>query len=121
MVNKSEKQKLIKMLEESIKQKTKDGWSEDIGAGIIAEDIMGVIHNSDGSITITAFDRNRNMKIEDLNLRETKEVLKFLENEDIFNMMRKNKPISFRITADDFERVITLYDFLVPVEQIDSL
>jgi hypothetical protein len=112
MVNKSEKDKLIKLLEESIKQKIKDGWSEDIGAGFIAEDIIGAMLNTDGSITLGMLANNQNLKIEDLNLRETKELLKFLENEDIINMMRKNKPVSFRVTEDDFERVIRLLDLL---------
>jgi len=71
-------------------EKIKHNWSRDIGAGFIKEDIEDVMLRSDGSIAIMftwnkpspkafALGNYQNFKVSELNLRETEEAIKFLE------------------------------------------
>lgn len=77
----SEKTELLKALRNSRTLKIKAGWSREVGAGFIKEDIAEI--SKDGkNINITLLN-NYTMEVEtkDLNLRETEEAIKFLENE----------------------------------------
>jgi hypothetical protein len=75
----SDRSRLLRMLRASAAQKQKRGWSREIGAGFIVEDIIDIettlskkllFHFSWGDQAITP---------RDLNLRETEEAIKFLE------------------------------------------
>lgn len=77
----SEKTELLKALRNSRTLKIKAGWSREVGAGFIKEDIAEI--SKDGkNIKITLLN-NYTMEVEtkDLNLRETEEAITFLENE----------------------------------------
>ena len=71
----------MKALRNSRTLKIKAGWSREVGAGFIKEDIAEI--SKDGkNIKITLLN-NYTMEVEtkDLNLRETEEAITFLENE----------------------------------------
>ncbi len=76
---KSEETHMLKALRMSRALKEKAGWSREIGAGFIAEDItdMKIV---DKDIHFTFSWGEQTIAIKDLNLRETEEAIKFLED-----------------------------------------
>jgi len=105
---KSEKTRLLKILRMSIRQKEKKGWSENIGAGFIADDLKEVRLDDDKNITLISAGFKQTLKVSDLNLRETKELLRFIENEEFFKDKMLAKPIAFRISDEDYDKVIDI-------------
>ena len=86
----TQKTMLLKILRMSRFMKIKKGWSREIGAGFIKEDIkrIGLDHTDKGKSIITiayAGDSYIAVEPKELNLRETEEAIKFLENDLIFN------------------------------------
>ena len=78
----SDRTKLLKMLRASLTMKKKKGWSRDVGAGFIAEDIKSVILNPDKTVTIKShygLHHNPRYSMWSLNLRETEELLRYVE------------------------------------------
>jgi hypothetical protein len=71
--------------------KVKAGWSREGGAGFIMEDIREVRLNADRTLTIMIGGENETektwlkwtVKTADLNLRETEELIKYLEKRQI--------------------------------------
>lgn len=77
---KDDKTKMLRMLRNSRTLKVKYGWSRNIGAGFIKDDIKTVHLNSDKTFTIHFnFLHTQTFTTGDLNLRETDEVIKYLE------------------------------------------
>jgi hypothetical protein len=75
---KSERTHLIKAIKQSLSVKKKAGWSRDTGPGFICEDILSVrLEGKNIQITTSAF--KMSTPSSEFNLRETKEILKFLE------------------------------------------
>jgi len=105
---KSEKTRLLKILRMSIRQKKKKGWSENIGVGFIADDLKEVKLDDDKNITLISEGFKQTLKVSDLNLRETKELLKFVENEEFYKDKMLSKPIAFRISDEDYDKVIDI-------------
>lgn len=79
MAYKSEETQMLKALRMSRALKEKAGWSREMGAGFIAEDIteMKIVGKD---IHFTFGWGEQTIAIKDLNLRETEESIKFLEN-----------------------------------------
>ncbi|MGQ9642111.1 MAG: hypothetical protein ACUVUF_08370 [Candidatus Bathycorpusculaceae bacterium] len=71
--------------------KVKAGWSRNVAAGFIMEDVRDVHLNADKSLTIMVAGENETekawlkwtVKTADLNLRETEELIKYLEKRQI--------------------------------------
>jgi hypothetical protein len=77
---KNEATKMLRMLRNSRALKIKHGWSREMGAGFIKDDIKSMKLNADNTITITFhFDHIQTFKTSDLNLRETEEAIKYLK------------------------------------------
>jgi len=77
---KSGKSQLLKKLKASLAIKKRKGWSSEIGAGFVAADINDCWLNSDGTITLILFgDTAHIVKVKQLNLRETEELIKWLD------------------------------------------
>lgn len=78
---KDEKTRILRMLRNSRTLKQKNKWSREAGAGFIAEDIQNIWLFDDEHKTLGfRFPwRCQYFKTGDLNLRETEEVIKFLE------------------------------------------
>ena len=76
---KNDRTKLLRMLRNSKTLKEKNGWSREMGAGFIKEDIKSLKLGSDKTITVTAESFTLTGKTGDFNLRETEEMMKFLE------------------------------------------
>ena len=82
---------MLQQLRNSRALKVKAGWSREGGAGFIMEDIRGVHLNPDKTITILTGGENETEKtwlpltvsVGQLNLRETEEVIKYLEKRKI--------------------------------------
>lgn len=85
VINKSDKRKLLKLLEGSKQKKIAKGWSREAGAGFIKEDVKEVQFNpSSKRITLYLYDEppygHRQTFMEsDLNLRETEELISYLK------------------------------------------
>lgn len=77
----SDKTKMLRALRNSKTLKEKFGWSRKIGAGFIAEDITDVVLNADKSITVITEAFNLTQKPGEFNLRETEELIKWLEKQ----------------------------------------
>jgi len=80
---KSHYSKALKMLRSSLSNKKKYKWSGKTGAGFIEEDIKEVLISGRNMLYIF-FKYNGVFVVRphDLNLRETKEVIKFLEKKE---------------------------------------
>lgn len=79
---KDRKNRLLKMLRMSKKMKEKKGWSRESGAGFIEDDIKFV--SMSGKLIKIEFSwGNQDFKVNDLNLRETEELLKWVEKNNI--------------------------------------
>lgn len=76
---KNEATRLLKMLRMSEKRKEQHGWSRNVSAGFIAEDIKEVILNEDKTITVITEAFTLTQKPIEYNLRETQELIKWLE------------------------------------------
>lgn len=88
MAYKSEETQMLKALRMSRALKEKAGWSRNIGAGFIAEDITKMrMDNKD--IHFTFGYGEQTIIIKDLNLRETEEAIKFLEDIQISEVVKK--------------------------------
>jgi hypothetical protein len=82
---------MLQQLRNSRTLKVKAGWSREGGAGFIMEDIRGVRLNPDKTITILTGAENetertwlhQTVSVGQLNLRETEEVIKYLEKRKI--------------------------------------
>jgi hypothetical protein len=79
MTNKyTTKSRLLKILRNSRTQKKKAGWSREMGAGFVAEDIISVAPDSGGLFFVFSWG-TQTIPVQELNLRETEEAIKFLE------------------------------------------
>lgn len=77
---KNDTSKLLRKLRNSRTLKEKYGWSRDIGTGFIKDDINSVTLNPDGTFTIAfGFNHTQTFTTTDLNLRETEELVRYLE------------------------------------------
>ena len=79
---KNDKTKLLRMLRNSKTLKEKNRWTRKSGAGFIKEDIKSLKLGSDKTIIVTAETFTVTGKTGDYNLRETEEMIKFLEGEN---------------------------------------
>jgi len=71
--------KMLRMLRNSRTLKIKHGWNREIGAGFIKEDIKEAELLPANTIKIAFyFDHVQTFKTNDLNLRETEELIKWL-------------------------------------------
>lgn len=76
---KSEYSHIFRKLKMFKTAKEKAGWTRNIGAGFIRADIQDVELNDDGSISIIfLFGAPLRVKVHELNLRETDEVIRFV-------------------------------------------
>ncbi len=76
---KNDKTKLLRMLRNSKTKKEKNGWTRASGAGFIKEDIIAVKLGPDKTIIIMTESFTQTGKTGDFNLRETEEMIRFLE------------------------------------------
>lgn len=76
---KDDKTKLLRMLRNSKTLKEKNGWTRRAGAGFIKEDVKSLQLGSGKTITVTTESFTLTGKTGDFNLRETEEMIKFLE------------------------------------------
>lgn len=71
--------RLAGALRMSMTQKKKCGWSREVGAGFIKDDVQDVIPVGKSAVTVHFnWGGVQTMAISDLNLRETEELLKFV-------------------------------------------
>lgn len=78
----SEETQMLKALRNSKTLKEKAGWSREIGAGFIVEDIKDM--RKEGKAIHFVFEwGNQTIQIPELNLRETEEAIKFLEDKQV--------------------------------------
>jgi len=85
----SDTTKLLRMLRNSKTLKEKYGWSRQVSAGFIAEDISDVVLNPDKTISVVTEAFNLTQKPAEYNLRETKELIRWLEQKQ----WREQKPV----------------------------
>jgi len=78
---KSDVTKMLRMLRNSRTLKEKFGWSRQVSAGFIAEDITDVVLNPDKTVTVVTEAFNLTQKPREYNLRETEELIKWLEKQ----------------------------------------
>jgi len=78
----------LRQLRNSKALKEKAGWSRNVGAGFIKEDITDIHVNPDKTITIITPAMKWTVKIGDLNLRETEEAIEWLEEAE----WKRSKP-----------------------------
>lgn len=71
--------KMLRMLRNSKAIKEKNGWSNNVGAGFVKEDLTNAILLANNTILIEFPGWNQKVKTGDLNLRETNELIKYLE------------------------------------------
>ena len=71
--------KLLKMLRTSKTLKEKNGWSRAMGAGFVKDDLDSISLSHDKTITIVTEAFTVTGKTGDFNLRETEEMIKFVE------------------------------------------
>lgn len=75
--------KMLRMLRNSKTLKEKHGWSPDTGTGFTKEDIKDV-HLNDKTITVHfKWSHIQNFETKDFNLRETCELIEYLEENQI--------------------------------------
>lgn len=73
--------KMLRMLRNSRTLKVKSGWSRNVGSGFIAEDITNLTLNPDKTITVTTQAFKLTQKTSEFNLRETEELIRWLETD----------------------------------------
>ena len=72
---------MLKALRNSHTLKIKNGWIRETGAGFIADDILKIVYNPNKTLTIYFnWPHQQTFKTAELNLRETEEAIKFIEN-----------------------------------------
>ena len=71
--------KMLRMLRNSKTLKIKNGWSRNVGAGFVDADLTDATLLTENRILIEFPGWNQKVKTGDLNLRETEELIKFLE------------------------------------------
>lgn len=71
--------KMLRMLRNSQSQKIKNGWSRDVGAGFVKADLTNATLLTENRILIELPGWNQKVKTGDLNLRETEELIKYIE------------------------------------------
>lgn len=76
---KDERSYILHQLRMSKNNKEKANWSREIGAGFIKEDITGIEPLEDKSLRFTFSWGSQNIPVSELNLRETEEAIKYLE------------------------------------------
>lgn len=77
---KSEKTELLKILRASRTVKEKAGWSRLVGAGFICDDIDSIKKVTKHVLKFKfKFGHTQNIRVNELNLRETEEAIRFLE------------------------------------------
>lgn len=76
---KGDKTKLLRMLRNSKTLKEKNGWTRRAGAGFVKDDLDSVELGPDKTITVKAEAFTMTGKTGDFNLRETEEMISFLE------------------------------------------
>jgi hypothetical protein len=83
---------LLKQLKMSRAVKVKSGYSRNIGAGFIAEDIEQIKPVSNRKIHVKTYGLNgQNLNLPEINLRETEELIKFLELKIAEDKLKKTK------------------------------
>ncbi len=73
--------RLLKALNNSITKKKKYNWSDKIGSGFIAEDIVDINYFDDGIIEVITEGFKVGGFLIEFNLSETEEMLKFVKNQ----------------------------------------
>jgi len=71
--------KMLRMLRNSKSLKEKYGWSRDVGAGFVEADLTDATLLTENRILIEFPGWNQKVKTGDLNLRETEELILFIE------------------------------------------
>lgn len=71
--------KMLRMLRNSKTLKEKYGWSRNVGAGFVKRDVTDATLLTEKRIRLEFPGWNQTVKTGDLNLRETEELIKFLE------------------------------------------
>ena len=71
--------KMLRMLRNSKTLKIKNGWSRNVGAGFVDADLTDATLLTENRILIEFPGWNQKVKTGDLNLRETEELILFLE------------------------------------------
>lgn len=74
----NEETHILRMLRNSRAVKVKSGYTRDISAGFIADDIQSITLNPDKSLRIFFAGIYQSIFTRDLNLRETEEAIKWL-------------------------------------------
>jgi len=97
--------RMLRMLRNSKTLKIKNNWSRDTGAGFLKEDIKELKLNQDETINVrftwsTGF---HNYRTNDFNLRETEELIEYLEENEIRDDLVK-KEMMLRIIRGNFGR-----------------
>ena len=72
---------MLRMLRNSKTLKIKARWSRKVSCGFIKEDIDTITLNEDKTITVTTQAFSLTQNVRDYNLRETEELIKFLEDQ----------------------------------------
>lgn len=85
---KSEETELLKKIRTSLTFKKKHKWSRKVGSGFIAEDLRSVTLNPDGSIGVITEAFVLQQKLNEFNLRETEELLRFVENREAIQITK---------------------------------
>jgi hypothetical protein len=70
---------LLKRLKNSLAVKQKSGYSREVGAGFVAEDLRDIYQDISGEIIVSTEAFNQRMHIRDINLRETEEAIRFVQ------------------------------------------
>jgi nitrate reductase NapAB chaperone NapD len=70
---------LLNRLKKSLAVKQKSGYSRDVSAGFIAEDLQEIYQDISGEIIVVTEAFRQRMWIKDLNLRETEEAIRFVQ------------------------------------------
>lgn len=86
---KNDTTKLLRILRASKKVKEKNKWSKKVGAGFIFDDIENVQLHGDKSFTLSFAGVTQVLRANELNLRETNELILFLERRVLNSTMKE--------------------------------
>lgn len=79
---KDDKTKMLRMLRNSKTLKEKYGWSREVGAGFVKDDICYIGLRENGKLLFKfGWGHTQVFMVKELNLRETEEAIKYLEAE----------------------------------------
>jgi len=79
---KDEKAQMLRIFRNSKTLKEKNGWSRNVGAGFIAADVLSIDLLADKTLVFEFEWGRQPLKVDELNLRETEEAIKFLEGNE---------------------------------------